>query len=62
MNELMVRRYMKQVMGYGIPKMMAQEIVHTAMEVSKGNDLDRAINYAIDLTYGLGFTNKFATK
>lgn len=60
MNEIMARKYVKQVIGYGIPKMMAKEIVDTAMDASKGKNVEMYINYAIDLTYGLGFTKKFA--
>jgi ribosomal protein S24E len=59
MNELLARRYVKKVMGYGIPKIMAKEIVEVAMSVSK-RDIDKSINYAIDLTYGMGFSKKFA--
>jgi hypothetical protein len=59
MNELLARRYVKKVMGYGIPKIMAKEIVEVAMSVSK-RDIDKGINYAIDLTYGMGFSKRFA--
>lgn len=58
MNEILTRKYIKQVQGYGIPKTMAKEIVHTAMETSKGNNVEMFINYAITLTYGLGFSQK----
>ena len=58
MNEILAHRYIKKVTNYGIPKMMAKEIVEMAMETSKGNDVERAINYAIDLVYGLGFSQK----
>lgn len=60
MNEIMARKHLKKVVGYGIPKLMAREIVEVAMSVSKNGDIDTAINYAIDLTYGLGFSKKFA--
>ncbi|MGV4321270.1 hypothetical protein [Bacillus mojavensis] len=58
MNEVLARKHMKQVMKYGIPKDMAKEIVETAMSVCSSGKLDKAINYAIDLTYGLGFSKK----
>ncbi len=58
MNEILVRKYMKKVMSYGIPKTMAKEIVTTATEVSNGSNIEKAIAYAIDLTYGLGFTQR----
>lgn len=45
-------------MSYGIPKTMAKEIVTTATEVSNGSNIEKAIAYAIDLTYGLGFTQR----
>lgn len=60
MNELLFKRYEKKVLRYGISREMAKEIVQTAMSVSKGDNLDKAISYAIDLTYGLGFTKRFA--
>jgi hypothetical protein len=59
-NEIAFRKHLKKVMSYGVPKLMAEEIVSVAMATSKGNDPTRAINYAVDLTYGLGFTKKFA--
>jgi hypothetical protein len=55
MNEILMRRYVKKVMSYGVPKLMAQEIVEGAMSVSKGDNLDMAINYAMTLTYGLKY-------
>jgi hypothetical protein len=61
-NEIMFRRHLKRVMSYGVPKLMAEEIVGVAIETSSNEGIERAINYAIDLTYGLGFTKKFATK
>lgn len=60
MNQLLARRYEKKVMGYGVPKYLAKEIVQVAMETSKDDNLDKAIAYALDLTYGLGFTKKLA--
>jgi hypothetical protein len=60
MNEIMARRYVKKVIGYGVPKMMAKEIVETAMESSKGENVEMYINYAIDLVYGMGFSKRFA--
>lgn len=60
MNEVMVHKYVKQVIGYGIPKLMAKDIVVTAMEAGKGKNIEMYINYALDLTYGMGFTKRFA--
>lgn len=62
MNEILVRKYIKQVVGYGIPKLMAQNIVEVAMEVVKNGNYDKAINYCIDLQYGLGFSKRVASK
>lgn len=53
MNELQTYRYVKKVMSRGIPKMMAKEIVETAIETSKGKNIELYIDYAITLTYGL---------
>lgn len=58
MNEVLIRKYIKKVMKYGIPKEMAKEIVSTAYETGKEKNIELYINYAIDLTYGLGFSNK----
>lgn len=58
MNELQAHKYIKVVMKYGIPKIMAKEIVYTALETSKGRNVEMYINYAIDLQYGLGFTQR----
>jgi hypothetical protein len=58
MNELLMRRYVKKVMSCGVPKYMAQEIVEGAMSVSKGTNLDKAVDYAMTLTYGLKFSKK----
>lgn len=53
MNEILTRRYIKKVMSKGIPKLMAKNIVETALETSKGNNVEMYIDYAITLTYGL---------
>jgi hypothetical protein len=60
MNEIAFRRHLKRVLSYGVPKLMAEEIVSVALNTNKSGDPTRAINYAIDLVYGLGFTKKFA--
>lgn len=62
MNEILARKYIKQVTRYGIPKLMAKEIVETALYTSRGTNVEMYINYAIDLVYGLGFTKKVALK
>lgn len=52
-DELTIRRYVKEVMRRGIPKYMAIEIVESAIESSRGGNIEFYINYAITLTYGL---------
>lgn len=56
MNEIMFRKYVKQVIGCGVPKLMALDIVKTAMEASKGKNVEMYINYAVNLTYGFNFS------
>ncbi|MGD1416406.1 hypothetical protein P9294_gp084 [Bacillus phage FADO] len=58
MNEILIRKYVKSILKNGISKEMAKEIVMTAYEVGKGKNMEMYINYAIDLTYGLGFSQK----
>jgi hypothetical protein len=55
MNEILVRKHMKQVMKYGISKHMAKEITETAFLTVKGNSesLEAYISYAINLVYGM---------
>lgn len=53
MNELQARRLLNKVMGYGINKQMAKDIVETALQASKGHNVELYIDYAITLTYGL---------
>jgi len=55
LNEVLHRRYVREVQSHGVPKYMAQEIVDTAMETSKGKDVSKYINYAMTLVYGLKF-------
>ncbi|PGO60665.1 hypothetical protein [Priestia megaterium] len=62
MNEILVRKHLKEVMSYGIPKLMAKEIVETAIETGKGKNVEMFINYAIDLIYGMGFSQKKKAK
>ncbi|GIN25532.1 hypothetical protein NSQ93_22515 [Bacillus sp. FSL W8-0445] len=58
MNEILVRKHVKKIMKYGIPREMAKEIVLTAYESGREENIELYINYAIDLTYGLGFSKK----
>ncbi|MCR4362117.1 hypothetical protein NUG13_12330 [Bacillus subtilis] len=58
MNEILIRKYVKSILKNGISKEMAKEIVMTAYEVGKGKNMEMYINYAIDLTYGSGFSQK----
>lgn len=60
MNELLIKRYEKQVAKYGVGREMARDIVLTAYETGKGKNIEMYINYAIDLVYGLGFTQRFS--
>jgi hypothetical protein len=53
MNELLARRLIKKVQGYGIPTLMAKDIVQTALQTSKGRNVEMYVDYAITLTYGL---------
>lgn len=57
MNEILFRRELKRVMGYGVPKTIAQEIVQGVLEiVQKPENIEKYIHYAIDLRYGLGLS------
>lgn len=55
MNEILNRTYIKQVMKQGVPHSTAEEIVATAMEASKGKDVQLYIHYALRLVYGMDF-------
>jgi protein required for attachment to host cells len=54
MNEVAMRKHMKNVIKKGISKHIAKDIVHTALTISDGSNPEMAIAYAIDLVYGLG--------
>ncbi|MFQ3543579.1 hypothetical protein Q7A53_05790 [Halobacillus rhizosphaerae] len=56
MTELLLKKHERRIKSYGIPKHMAKEIVTSAVEISNGHNLELCINYAVDLTYGLGLT------
>lgn len=58
MNEIMFRKYVKQVTKQGVPLLMAKEVVETAMEASKGQDVQTYIDYALNLVYGMDFVAK----
>lgn len=58
MNEILFRKYLKKVMRYGIPRPMAEEIVKLSIKSGKGTKIDTYINYAINLQYGLLFSQK----
>lgn len=53
MDELLYRRYLKQVEKFGIPHRQAEEIVDVALSAGKGLDVEMYIDYAITLKYGL---------
>jgi len=46
-------------MRRGVSKIMAKEIVESAIDASKGkeNNIDMYIDYALNLTYGFGSTS-----
>lgn len=57
-NEILYRRELKRVMGHGVPKYIAQEIVQSVMEVVKNTEnIQKYIDYAIDLKFGLGLSH-----
>lgn len=58
MNELLIHKYVKKVIRQGVPSLMAKEIVHTAMEASKGKDIQTYIDYGLNLVYGMNFVEK----
>lgn len=58
MNELLYKRQVKRVLKYGVPRYKAEEIVTVAMEVSNEKNIEWAIDYAIDIIYKLGVTQK----
>lgn len=60
MNEILIRKHIKQVMRNGIPSLMAKQIVETAYDTGKGKNMEFYIDYAISLTYGLN--NKYMAK
>jgi hypothetical protein len=58
MNEILVRKYIKKVLSYGVPKLMAKEIVDLAMESGGEKHIETYIEYAIGLIYGSQLLNK----
>lgn len=63
MNEILYRRELKRVMGYGIPKHSAQDIVEGVLEVvKKPENVEKFMNYAIDLKYGLDISHSRKAK
>lgn len=61
MNELLIRKYVKEVTKQGVPLLMAKEIVQTAVEAGKGQDIQTYIDYALNLVYGMDFVAKRKT-
>ena len=51
-NEILYRRYLKQVIKCGVPRPQAEEIVDTAFSAGKGESVEMYINYALTLKYG----------
>lgn len=62
MNEILFRKYVKQVTKQGVPLLMAKEVVETALEASKGLDVQTYIDYALNLVYGMNFVEKRKTQ
>lgn len=63
MNEILYRRELKRVMNYGVQKRTAQEIVQEVMKIVKNTEnLQKYIDYAIDLNYGIGLSQKKKTE
>lgn len=62
MNELLVRKYVKEVVKKGVPLLMAKEIVQTAIETGKGQDIQTYIDYALNLVYGMNFVAERKSK
>ena len=58
MNELLIRKHVKNIVKHGVDKYIAKEIVEVALDTSKGGNVETYINYALDLVYGLGFSNR----
>lgn len=58
MNEILIKKYEKEVKKQGVPSLMAKEIVETAVQASKGYDVQTYIDYALNLTYGMDFVRK----
>lgn len=57
MNEILYRKWLKQVMSHGVPKHTAQEIVQGVFEVvKKPENIEKYINYAIDLKFMIGLS------
>ena len=56
MNELLTHKYVRQLTRRGVSKIMAKEIVESAIDASKGKEqhIDMYIDYALNLTYGFG--------
>lgn len=58
MNELLIKKYENQIRKQGVPQLIAKEIVMTAIEASKGGDIQTYIDYALKLVYGMDFLEK----
>lgn len=54
-NEVMHKKYVKSVMKRGVSKYMAEEIVETAIITGKGKNIEKYIDYAMTLVYGLNY-------
>lgn len=58
MNEILYRKELKRVMSYGVEKHIAKEIVQSVLEiVKKPENVQKYIDYAIDLKYGIGLSH-----
>lgn len=54
-NELLIRKHIKNITKKGVSKAMAIEIAESAYDMNNGKDIEKYINYALNLTHGLEF-------
>lgn len=56
-DEIGKKRCLKYIISFGIPKIRAIEIVEMVFEMKSDNKI-ACINYAVDLVYGLGLSQR----
>lgn len=65
MNEVLLRSEIKRVLSFGIPPMIAKQIVINAINLSVGKShcyMRFTIDYSIDIIFGIGLTKKYTIK